>query len=111
MPLLRLETTVALTEDKQQALLASLSKIVAETIGKPQQYVMVTASQVAIQMSGSPGDAAFVDVRSIGGLTAWSTGSCRRRSASCCTIRWESRQIAFTSASPMSRRAIGVGTA
>ena len=69
MPLLRLETTVALTEDKQQALLASLSKIVADTIGKPQQYVMVTASQVAIQMSGSPGDAAFVDVRSIGGLT------------------------------------------
>jgi phenylpyruvate tautomerase PptA (4-oxalocrotonate tautomerase family) len=30
---------------------------------------MVTASQAAIQMSGSPGDAAFVDVRSIGGLT------------------------------------------
>jgi phenylpyruvate tautomerase len=30
---------------------------------------MVTASQVAIQMSGSPGDAAFVDVRSLGGLT------------------------------------------
>jgi phenylpyruvate tautomerase PptA (4-oxalocrotonate tautomerase family) len=69
MPLLRLETTVALTEDKQQALLASLSKNIADTIGKPQQYVMVTASQVAIQMSGSPGDAAFVDVRSIGGLT------------------------------------------
>ena len=69
MPLLKLETTVALTEDKRQALLASLSKIVAETIGKPQQYVMVTASQAAMQMSGSPGDAAFVDVRSIGGLT------------------------------------------
>jgi phenylpyruvate tautomerase PptA (4-oxalocrotonate tautomerase family) len=69
MPLLKLETTVALTEDKRQALLASLSKILAETIGKPQQYVMVTASQVAIQMSGRPGDAAFVDVRSIGGLT------------------------------------------
>jgi phenylpyruvate tautomerase PptA (4-oxalocrotonate tautomerase family) len=69
MPLLKLETTVALTEDKRQALLASLSKTVAETIGKPQQYVMVTASQAAIQMSGSPGDAAFVDVRSIGGLT------------------------------------------
>jgi phenylpyruvate tautomerase PptA (4-oxalocrotonate tautomerase family) len=69
MPLLKLETTVALTEDKRQALLASLSKILAETIGKPQQYIMVTASQVAIQMSGRPGDAAFVDVRSIGGMT------------------------------------------
>jgi len=69
MPLLKLETTVALTEDQRQALLASLSKTVAESIGKPQQYVMVTASQAAMQMSGSPGDAAFVDVRSIGGLT------------------------------------------
>ena len=69
MPLLKLETTVVLTEDQRQALLASLSKTVAETIGKPQQYVMVTASHAAIQMSGSPGDAAFVDVRSIGGVT------------------------------------------
>ena len=69
MPLLKVETTVVLTEDARQALLASLSKIVAEAIGKPQQYVMVTANQVAMQMSGSPGDAAFVDVRSIGGLT------------------------------------------
>ena len=69
MPLLKLETTVVLTEDQRQALLASLSKIVAETIGKPQQYVMVAAGQAAMQMSGSPGNAAFVDVRSIGGLT------------------------------------------
>jgi phenylpyruvate tautomerase PptA (4-oxalocrotonate tautomerase family) len=69
MPLLKIETTVVLTEDKRQALLASLSKIVAETIGKPQQYVMVAASQAAMQMSGAAGDAAFVDVRSIGGLS------------------------------------------
>jgi phenylpyruvate tautomerase len=69
MPLLKLETTVVLSEDKRQALLASLSKIVAETIGKPEQYVMVAASQADMLMSGSPGDAAFVDVRSIGGLT------------------------------------------
>ena len=70
MPLLKLETTVVLTEDKRQALLASLSKIVAETIGKPQQYVVVTTSQAAMRMSGNSGDAAFVDVRSIGGLTS-----------------------------------------
>ena len=85
MPLLKLETTVDLSEDRRQALLASLSKTVAETIGKPQQYVMVAASQAAMQMSGSPGDAAFVDVRSIGGLTddvtrmssTWPAGSRR----------------------------------
>ena len=68
MPLLRLDTTVALSDDKRKALLASLSQIVAETIGKPEQYVMVTISPAAIGMSGKPGDAAFVDVRSIGGL-------------------------------------------
>jgi phenylpyruvate tautomerase PptA (4-oxalocrotonate tautomerase family) len=68
MPLLKLETTVALSEDKRKALLAALSKIVGETIGKPEEYVMVTVSPAGILMSGKPGEAAFVDVRSIGGL-------------------------------------------
>lgn len=69
MPLLKLETTVALADDKKTALLASLSKIVAGTIGKPEQYVMVVIGPAAILMSGKPGDAAFVDIRSIGGLS------------------------------------------
>jgi phenylpyruvate tautomerase PptA (4-oxalocrotonate tautomerase family) len=69
MPLLKLETTVALADDKKQALLASLSKIVAGTIGKPEQYVMVVVNPAAFLMSGKPGEAAFVDVRSIGGLS------------------------------------------
>ena len=69
MPLLRLKTSVALPEDKRKALLASLSKAVAETIGKPEQYVMVIASQAATLMSGKPGDGAFVELRSIGGLS------------------------------------------
>ena len=69
MPLLRLETSAALPEDKRKTLLASLSKAVADTIGKPEQYVMVTASQAAMLMSGKPGDGAFVDLRSIGGLS------------------------------------------
>lgn len=68
MPLLKIETTIALTDDKKKTLLAALSKIVAGTIGKPEQYVMVVISPAAILMSGQPGDAAFVDVRSIGGL-------------------------------------------
>ena len=69
MPLLKLETTVVLSEDKRKALLASLSRAVAETIGKPEQYVMITAGQAAMLMSGKPGDGAFVDLRSIGGLS------------------------------------------
>jgi phenylpyruvate tautomerase len=70
MPLLKLETTIALTEEKKKSLLANLSRIMAETTGKPEEYVMVTISQSAILMSGKPGDGAFVDIRSIGGLSA-----------------------------------------
>ena len=69
MPLLKLETTVALTEEKRNTLLAALSKTLAETTGKPEQYVMVTASQSAMLMAGKPGDAVFVDIRGIGGLS------------------------------------------
>jgi phenylpyruvate tautomerase PptA (4-oxalocrotonate tautomerase family) len=69
MPLLKLETTVALSDEKKQALLASLSKLVAGTIGNPEQYVMVVVSPAAMLMSGKPGNAAFVDIRSIGGLS------------------------------------------
>jgi phenylpyruvate tautomerase PptA (4-oxalocrotonate tautomerase family) len=69
MPLLKLETTVALNDEKKKALLAELSGIMAQTTGKPEQYVMITASSAAILMSGQAGEAAFVDVRGIGGLT------------------------------------------
>ena len=69
MPLLKLETTVELSEDHRKKLLPALSKIVAETIGKPEQYAMVSASTAAMVMSGKAGAAAFVDVRSIGGLS------------------------------------------
>jgi phenylpyruvate tautomerase len=69
MPLLKLETNVHLPDDKRHALLSNLSKIVANTIGKPEQYVMVTLNSSAILMSGKPGPAAFVDLRSIGGLS------------------------------------------
>jgi phenylpyruvate tautomerase PptA (4-oxalocrotonate tautomerase family) len=69
MPLLKLETTVALSEDKRKALLGSLSKAAAGTIGKPEQYVMVSIGQAAMLMSGKAGEAAFVDIRSIGGLS------------------------------------------
>jgi phenylpyruvate tautomerase len=68
MPLLKLETTVALSDEKRKTLLAALSKAVADIIGKPEQYVMVTIGQSAMLMSGNAGDAAFVDIRSIGGL-------------------------------------------
>jgi phenylpyruvate tautomerase len=69
MPLLKLETTVPLPEEKGRPLLAALSKAVAATTGKPEQYVMVTSGHSAMLMSGKSGDAAFVDIRGIGGLS------------------------------------------
>jgi phenylpyruvate tautomerase len=69
MPLLKLETTGAISEEKKSDLLKALSKLVADSLGKPERYVMVTVSSTEILMSGSAGQAAFVDLRSIGGLT------------------------------------------
>jgi phenylpyruvate tautomerase len=68
MPLLKLETTVALSDAQRKELLASLSKIVAENISKPEKYVMISITEAAMLMSGNPGNAAFADIRSIGGL-------------------------------------------
>ncbi len=70
MPLLKLETTVTLADEQTKQLLAALSELVAGTIGKPEQYVMVSITPASILMAGKPGPAAFVDVRSIGGLNA-----------------------------------------
>jgi len=70
MPLISLHTSVAVSEDKRAELLAALSRITAESIGKPEQYVMAVIQEGAFLMSGEPGPAAFVEVRSIGGLSA-----------------------------------------
>ncbi len=70
MPLLQLHTSVDIPAEQRNALLRSLSKIVAEVVGKPETYVMVTLREGPICMSGEVEPAAFVDVRSIGGLSA-----------------------------------------
>ncbi len=58
-----------MSEEKRNSLLASLSKLTSQTIGKPEQYVMVTVSPSAALMAGKAGETAFVDIRSIGGLS------------------------------------------
>ena len=56
MPLLKLETTVIINEVKRKSLLNGLSSIMAQTTGKPEEYVMVTINSAAvILMSGDPG--------------------------------------------------------
>lgn len=68
MPLLNLQTSVRLSNQQRYDLLAPLSKIVAECIGKPERYVMVVVSEAAMLMGGAEGPAAYADIRSIGGL-------------------------------------------
>ncbi len=91
MPLLKLETTVPVPEDKKQTLLTSLSKAVTAVTGKPEQYVMVTLSYSAMLMSGKSGETAFVDIRGIGGLS----GSVNRKlSEQVCKVLKESLGVA-----------------
>jgi phenylpyruvate tautomerase len=79
MPLLKLETTAAISEAQQADLLHTLSRLVADTIGKPEQYVMVTVARTDILMSGEGGHAAFVDLRSIGGINGQTNRELTRR--------------------------------
>ncbi len=70
MPLLALQTSVSLSNQQRHDLLAPLSQIVAECIGKPERYVMITVTDAAMLMGGSEGPTAYADIRSIGGLSS-----------------------------------------
>ena len=69
MPLLKLQVSSGtITDEKRDDILRTLSKAVAEIIGKPEKYVMVSIEESTFFMSGEPGPAAFAEVSSIGGL-------------------------------------------
>jgi phenylpyruvate tautomerase PptA (4-oxalocrotonate tautomerase family) len=68
MPLLQLKTSAEVSEDQKNQLLSELSGAVASVTGKPESYVMVTVQAADISMAGSPGPAAFLDIRGIGGM-------------------------------------------
>lgn len=68
MPLLALKTSARLSNQQRHDLLAPLSKIVAECIGKPERYVMILVGEDAMMMAGDESPAAYADIRSIGGL-------------------------------------------
>lgn len=70
MPLVQLHSSVAIAEAAQGELIQAISKITAQVIGKPENYVMVTLSQGPVCMAGEIKAAAFADVRSIGGLSS-----------------------------------------
>ncbi len=69
MPFIHLYTTETIGEDAAQKLTASLSSVASEVLGKSENYVMVAISPAIMRMSSVPDQAAFVDIRAIGGLT------------------------------------------
>ncbi len=91
MPSIKLHTSVSVSEEKREAFLSTMSNILAEKIGKPEQYVMVAIEEGPMLMSGESGPAAFADIRSIGGLN----GDVNRAiSASLCELFKEYLDIA-----------------
>lgn len=69
MPLIKLHTSAEVTKENKQALLKEMSELISTSLGKPEQYVMAVITDSDMMMSGNSDGAAFVDIRSIGGLT------------------------------------------
>ncbi|MFC1746198.1 phenylpyruvate tautomerase MIF-related protein [Candidatus Riflebacteria bacterium] len=69
MPLIKLQTQVPIADENREKLQKALSKIICSCIGKPEQYVMVCLDSSALMFAGIGGNAAFAEVRSIGGLS------------------------------------------
>lgn len=65
MPMINLKSSIVIPQD----LLNEISSMVAETVGKPEQYVMVVSSLAAMMMSGEAGNAVYAEVKSLGGLS------------------------------------------
>ncbi len=68
MPLIKLQTTEEVSAALRDEVLSALSVLIADSLGKPEQYVMACVESASIRMSGEDGPAAFLEVRSIGVL-------------------------------------------
>jgi phenylpyruvate tautomerase PptA (4-oxalocrotonate tautomerase family) len=70
MPLIRVQTSARRGLDAKEAVVKELSAMVAAGIGKPESYVeAMIQDDAVIAFGGELGAAAFVEVRSIGGLS------------------------------------------
>ena len=70
MPYLQMQTSAPFDEQMAHDLCAQMSAIVAKTLAKPEAYVMVSMSKADFVMNAQDDPAAFIDLRSIGGLDA-----------------------------------------
>ena len=67
MPLLKIQTNIAIDEAAQQDLLSRASQQVAEALGKPENYVMVMIQpQSPMLFAGDSSPLAYLELKSIG---------------------------------------------
>lgn len=67
MPLLRLQTNIELTREKEASLAAVLSQKTSEWTDKPEAYVQVVLqSGLSMRFAGQDEPTAFVEIRSLG---------------------------------------------
>ncbi|MFN3077213.1 MAG: phenylpyruvate tautomerase MIF-related protein [Alphaproteobacteria bacterium] len=67
MPMLKIQTNVTLAAEAAEALLTEASRTVAGTLGKPENYVMVSLQQgLPMMFAGSSAPLAYLELKSIG---------------------------------------------
>jgi phenylpyruvate tautomerase len=67
MPYLKITTSKSVDESRKHRILTTASKTVAEALGKPEQYMMVSVDgSVPMTFAGNAGPCAHFDLRSIG---------------------------------------------
>lgn len=67
MPLLKIQTNIEIDKQNKNGLLAKASKLTAEQLGKPENYVMVVIeSQQPMLFAGSDSPLAYIEFKSIG---------------------------------------------
>ncbi len=67
MPLLTIQTNVRLSEEGRENLLGEASRGVAEMLGKPERYVMVSLEEgCAMSFAGDSSPLAYLELKSIG---------------------------------------------
>src|SRR5262245_46806842 len=78
MPLLKIQTNQSIDEQRHEHVLKQFSHLVAQALGKPEDYMMVVLdTDSAVMFAGTMQPAAFVDLRAIG-LPADLTGELSR---------------------------------
>jgi phenylpyruvate tautomerase len=67
MPYLMIQTNRTVTPDQREPLLTEASRLLANELGKPESYVMVSlSSDVPMLFAGTGEPAAYVELKSIG---------------------------------------------